>query len=119
LVGVSRDATFGPVLTVALGGIWANLLGDRSVRLLPLCEAEIHAMFAELKSAPLLFGGRGHASPAVDLAAVVRAVAAVARAAIALGPRLGAVEVNPLLVGRHGVEALDALVVCEPEARET
>jgi hypothetical protein len=45
------------------------------------------------------------------MSALVRATVGVSLAALALGDRLIAVEVNPLAVGPDGAEALDALVV--------
>jgi hypothetical protein len=42
---------------------------------------------------------------------IVSAVLRIADCALALGPRLGVVEVNPLLVAGERVEALDILIV--------
>jgi len=109
--GVRLDPTFGPVLAVGLGGIWIEVLGDVSLRVLPVDAAEVHRMLRELRGLPLLAGARGHA-PA-DLDAVARAVAAIADAAGSLGGTLRSVEVNPLWVDGNRIEALDALVVTE------
>ena len=60
-------------------------------------------MFAELRGAKLLDGYRG--TPGIDR----RAAAAVARiggAALALGPALASLEVNPLRATVTGAEAL-------------
>ena len=64
-------------------------------------------MLTELRGARLLSGIRG--VPAADIDAVTRAVAAIGDAALALGPTLDALEVNPLWVKGGQVEALDAL----------
>jgi acyl-CoA synthetase (NDP forming) len=110
-VGVLRDPLWGPAIAVGLGGIWVEVLRDTAIRLLPVTPAMVEAMFAELRGARLLDGYRG--APAVDRAAAARAIAAIGDAALALGPGLAALEVNPLLATATGAEALDALAVWE------
>jgi acetate---CoA ligase (ADP-forming) len=109
LVGVTVDPTFGPVLTVAFGGIWVETLRDSSLRVLPVSRSEIRDMVLELKGSTMLTGGRGTA--AADLDRVVDTIQAVTRAALSLGPALETLEVNPLRVGVDGPEALDVLVI--------
>ena len=109
IVGMARDPAWGPVLAVGLGGVWVETLRDVSLRVLPVDEAEIRIILAELRGAKLLQGQRG--VPAADVDAVARAIAGIARAVWTLGPDLVAMEVNPLLVRGSEVEALDALCV--------
>jgi len=59
LAGVTRDAVFGWMLTVGLGGVWTELMGDVRHRLLPVDEAAAEAMLRELKGFRLLDGFRG------------------------------------------------------------
>ena len=68
LVGVSRDPTFGPVLTVGLGGIYIEVLKDVAFRLPPVGKEEAVEMLEELKTYPLLAGARGARPP--DVAAL-------------------------------------------------
>lgn len=114
LVGCSRDPQWGLILAVGLGGVWVEVLQDVSLRILPVGENEIRRMLTELRGAKLLEGQRG--VPAADLGAIATAVAAIGRAALASGPALEALDVNPLWVRGDQVEALDALFVWgEPE----
>ena len=108
-VGTVRDPQWGPGLAVGLGGIWVEALRDTSLRLLPVTPAEVKDMLAELRGARLLDGWRG--APAADRDAIAEAVAAIGNAALALGPELVSLEVNPLRVDGRTVEALDALAV--------
>lgn len=112
LVGVTRDADWGLVLAVAIGGAFVELLDDSALRLLPVSRDEVKTMLTELRAARLFGGFRG--SPAIDLDAVTDAVLAVADAAVALGSELQALEVNPLLLSADRVEALDVLVTARP-----
>lgn len=109
-VGARRDADWGVVLMVGLGGVWIEALED--VRLLPpgLGEPEILAEIGRLKGARLLAGIRG--APPLDTRAVARTVAIVAEL-MQVTPQLAEIDINPLVVypvGK-GVQALDALII--------
>ena len=62
-----------------------------------------------MKGAKILEGQRG--VPAADLDAVAEVIALIGDAAVALGPALKALDVNPLWVRGSQVEALDGLAV--------
>jgi hypothetical protein len=109
MVGVTVDPTFGPVLAVALGGIWVEVLKDTALRLLPVDAAEIRQMILQLRGLPMLSGGRGTA--AVDIDQLVKVIAAIGDAALAVGESLVTLEVNPLRISNGLIEALDVLTV--------
>lgn len=112
VVGASRDAQWGPIVMVGLGGIWVEAFGD--VQLLPpdLPRKAIIARLKRLKAAKLLAGFRG--APPADLDAVAEVVATVGQLMLA-HPEITEIDINPLVAysqGR-GVIALDALIVTE------
>jgi hypothetical protein len=109
LAGVTVDPAFGPVLAVGIGGVFVEVLGDVSLRALPVSQADVIEMLGELRGAPLLRGARGR-RPA-DLDALARIIVRVADAALSLGSALNALEINPLWVDGDQIEALDVLVV--------
>lgn len=113
LAGVTVDATFGPVLAVGLGGIWVEVLGDVSLRVLPVDQAEALRMLGELRGIPLLTGGRGRV--AADLDALATTISSIGDAALSLGNALRSLEVNPLWVNGGQIEALDVLVITNGE----
>ena len=115
LAGVTRDAVFGWMLTVGLGGVWTELMKDACHALLPVSTADAEAMLRSLKGFKLLDGYRG--APKADLAAAASAIAALGEAVLAGGDRLREVEVNPLLVlpEGKGAFAVDALVLLKEE----
>lgn len=119
LAGVTRDPVFGWMLTVGLGGVWVELMGDAQHRLLPVNAAEAEEMLRGLKGFALLDGYRG--APKADVRAAAEAIVALGKAVLAGGDRLREVEINPLLVfpeGR-GAVAVDALVLLdEPQEVE-
>lgn len=114
IVGITRDPAWGQVLAVGLGGVWVETLQDVSLRALPVDAAEVRGMLAELRGAPLLAGKRGQ--PAADIETLTTVILAIAACAMAQGPDLVALEVNPLWVRGSEVEALDALFVWNDSA---
>jgi acetyltransferase len=111
VIGLKRDATFGPVIMVGLGGVLIEVFRDVVFRAAPVTEAEALRMLDELKSRAVLDGVRG--KPAVDRAALARMVSAVSRFGAAAGPRLAELDLNPVLAGPHGVTAVDWLMVLD------
>jgi succinyl-CoA synthetase beta subunit len=108
LVGVVRDPRWGPMLAVAAGGIFVEVLGDSVLAPLPVSPVRARAMLRGLRAAALLDGVRG-GRPA-DLDAVADVVSRIGDLALALGAELESLEVNPLWVDGSTVEALDAMV---------
>jgi acyl-CoA synthetase (NDP forming) len=110
LVGVVRDGQFGLLMTIAAGGVLAELFCDAVTLLLPASEGDIREAILSLRVAKLLSGFRGR--PAGDIDAAVAAAVAVARFAEANAATLEELDVNPLMVlpqGR-GAVAADALI---------
>ncbi|UIF89874.1 acetate--CoA ligase family protein [Cupriavidus sp. UYPR2.512] len=113
VVGARRDAGWGPVVLVGLGGVWIEALKD--VRLIPadIAEADVVQELGRLKAASLLRGIRGAA--AIDVAAIARAVTLIG-GQMRANPAIVEIDVNPLVAYPDRVLALDALVVCAPQA---
>ncbi|MGC8470948.1 MAG: acetate--CoA ligase family protein [Acidimicrobiales bacterium] len=108
-LGVVEDADFGPLVVVAAGGTLVELLADRQIALAPLDHWRARRLVEQLRCSPLLRGFRG--SDPVDEDALVGAVVALSALARDLEGSLGALDVNPLVVGPRGCVAVDALVV--------
>lgn len=109
VVGVQRDAAFGPVVMVGFGGVLVEVLKDVAFRRAPFDDDEALAMLAELRMAPLLDGVRGQ--PAVDRHAIARLLAGLSRWAAAMQPRLAELDLNPVRVGPEGPLAVDCVMV--------
>jgi acyl-CoA synthetase (NDP forming) len=114
LVGVTRDPTFGPVLVVGAGGVAVELLGDTACRPLPVDRREVLEMLGEVRTLGILRGFRG--TPAADVPALTAAIVAVGRLALAVGSRLRALDVNPVIVGPRGRGAFAVDLLLEIEA---
>ncbi len=66
-------------------------------------------MLSRLRGRKLLQGFRN--SAATDLDRLADVIVSIGNAALALGPELDSLEVNPLLVRGNEIEALDGLVI--------
>ena len=108
LVGVVRDPHWGPMLAVALGGVFVEVLKDSALAPLPVSPRQARRMLDQLRGRAVLDGVRG-AAPA-DLDALAAVIARTGDLALALGDDLESLEINPLRVDGAAIEALDAVV---------
>ncbi|MCK4867388.1 MAG: acetate--CoA ligase family protein, partial [Alphaproteobacteria bacterium] len=116
IVGIDRDAQFGPYLVVGFGGVLVELINDSHTLLLPTDRAQVLAALQSLKTAPMLTGYRG--LPVADMEAAVDAIMAVADFAAEHANSILELDVNPLMVRPEGLGAVaaDALIrLAEPE----
>ncbi len=115
IVGISNDATFGPVILFGEGGVAVEVIADRAVALPPLNRRLAREMIECTHISRLLAGYRDRA-PA-DMAAIE---ATLVKISDLLGdlPEIAELDINPLLADSQGVIALDARIVAH-EAAET
>ncbi|WP_298916609.1 acetate--CoA ligase family protein [uncultured Roseobacter sp.] len=113
LIGVTRDAAHGFVLTLGAGGVMTELWQDTTSLLLPVTEDDVTAALTRLKTYPLLTGFRGR--PAADLTAITRAVMALQSFVIAHAERIGEAEINPLICTADRAVVADALITMTPD----
>jgi acyl-CoA synthetase (NDP forming) len=117
LVGVVHDPQWGPMLAIAIGGIFVEVLQDSALAPLPVTPAKAATMIRGLRGAGLLTGVRG--GRAADIERIAGVVSRIGDLALALGEDLESLEVNPLWVNGGEVEALDAVVTWRDEQSPT
>ena len=108
LVGIVGDQVHGYVLTLAAGGVLTEILRYSVSLSLPVNQIDILAALQRLKLAPMLAGYRG--KPAVDKAALVRAVLAMQACVLDRRTSLAEIEINPLILTSKSAVAVDALI---------
>jgi acyl-CoA synthetase (NDP forming) len=110
IVGVLKDADFGPVIVFGLGGILVELFEDPSLRLPPLSRRDAREMIEKTQAARLLAGFRER--PPADVEALVDVLVRVSQLAVDLKGQIAALDINPLMVlpQGQGVRAVDASV---------
>ena len=110
IAGTHRDASFGPLVMVGLGGVLAEVLDDVAIRLAPVTLTVAREMLDELRGARLLSGVRGRTG--VDREALAELIVGVAAFAVDRSDVLE-IDLNPVIATADGAVAVDALVVVD------
>ena len=112
LVGFVRDPQVGPVVSVGMGGVYAELYEDTAVRLAPVSVEDAYEMIEEVRGLAIIRGFRGQ--PRGDVEALAQAIVVVSTVAV-LTPDVADAEINPLIVRAEGdgVVAVDGLIRLE------
>jgi len=111
IIGMTKDAQFGPVLMFGLGGILVEVLKDVSFRIVPLTKRDASEMIKEIKGYPLLEGYRGQ-EPA-DVPFLEGLVVKVSDF-VDKNPEIKELDLNPIFAYKDGAVAVDARVILEP-----
>jgi acyl-CoA synthetase (NDP forming) len=111
IIGMTKDAQFGPVLMFGLGGILVEVLKDVSFRIVPLTKRDAREMIKEIKGYPLLEGYRGQEPADIPfLEAMILKVSDF----IDKNPEIKELDLNPVFAYKEGAVAVDARVILEP-----
>jgi acyl-CoA synthetase (NDP forming) len=110
IVGARRDASFGPIVLLGMGGVYVEIFRSVSIRVWPIDRTDVMEMIEELPGAPILQGTRG--APACDLDALADIVLRVGTL-IDAHPQIQEVDLNPVRVYPDGALAVDARVILE------
>jgi acetyltransferase len=110
ILGIKQDPLFGPVIICGLGGIFVEVLKDVSIGIPPVSREQARQIVTRLRGWPILAGARGR--PPADIDALSGAIVGMSKLALAVGNRLVALDINPLIVYPQGkgVLAADVLV---------
>ena len=104
IVGMSKDATFGPVLMFGLGGVLVEVLKDVTFRIVPLSKRDAREMIHDIQGFPMLAGYRG-AAPA-DLEALQHILLTLS-AFVESTPEVKEIDLNPIYAYAQGALAVD------------
>ena len=113
ILGIKKDKIFGTVLMIGMGGVTAELFGDKALGFPPLNECLARHMIESLKIYPLLRGYRG--SPPMNIGKLIQVLIRLSYLA-ADYPEITELDINPLLVTPGEVIALDARMVVDSMA---
>jgi acetyltransferase len=112
ILGLKRDPQYGHAVLFGIGGIYAEVMKDVSLRVAPLTRRDAAGMIREIRSYSLLAGARG-AEPA-DIEALTESLLRLSQLAVDF-PQIRELDINPLLVGpqNKGVLAVDCRLVVD------
>jgi acyl-CoA synthetase (NDP forming) len=108
IIGMSKDAQFGPVIMFGLGGILVEILKDVSFRIVPITRRDAREMIREIKGYPVLEGYRGQ--EAVDVANLEELILKVS-SFVEQHPEVEELDLNPIFAYSDGAVAVDARVI--------
>ena len=105
IIGTKIDPVFGPIVLAGIGGIFAEILKDFTIRICPITMQDAISMLAELKGFPLLEGARGRDK--IDIEKLAEIISKVSRITEDEGG-LEEFELNPVICNKNGCLAVDA-----------
>ncbi|MEI7711474.1 MAG: acetate--CoA ligase family protein [Rhodospirillales bacterium] len=110
IMGIARDPVFGPIAMFGLGGIFVEILKDVVFHRCPFGPDVAEDMIRSIKGAPLLLGARGRKK--ADVKALANTLSRLSAFAVAAGPSLQSVDLNPVFAmpEGEGAFAVDAVV---------
>jgi acetyltransferase len=108
IIGMKRDATFGPTILFGLGGIFTEALKDTSLRIAPVSKEVALEMIREIRGSNILTGLRGEAS--VNLEKIADIIVKLSKLAID-HPEIKEIDLNPVIVNSDETFVVDARVM--------
>jgi acyl-CoA synthetase (NDP forming) len=111
IIGMTKDAQFGPVIMFGLGGILVEVLKDVSFRIVPMTKRDAGEMITEIKGFPILKGYRGQ-DPA-DVPYLEELIVKVSDF-VDKNPEIKELDLNPVFAYKSGALAVDARIILEP-----
>ena len=113
IMGMSKDAQFGPVLMFGLGGVFVEVLKDVAFRIVPLVKRDASQIIKEIKGYPLLEGYRGQEPARIS---ALEDMLLQLSDFIDKTPEIKELDLNPILAYSDGAIAVDARVILESQA---
>ena len=110
VVGLIRDAQFGPCVMFGLGGIFTEILNDVSFRVAPLEMRDAFEMMQEIKGHKILDAIRG--AEAADKDMLAKILLNMGRIGLE-NEKVKEIDINPIILSGSKPVAVDALVVLE------
>ncbi len=106
-VGVKTDRQFGKVLVVGLGGIYAEIVNDTALGVLPITKPRIWKLLKQTKSYQVLKGARGTVYNTQFLVDIIYNIHLFAISF----EEIAEIDVNPLIIQKNGGYVVDMKVL--------
>jgi acetyltransferase len=114
IAGIADDPTFGPIIVFGRGGTAVEVIDDKALALPPLDLTLARELIARTRVARILKAYRD--VPAADENAVALMLVKLAQLAADL-PEVRELDLNPVLVDKDGIIAVDARVAVAPSQK--
>jgi acyl-CoA synthetase (NDP forming) len=110
IIGLLKDASFGPVIAFGMGGIYTEVLKDVVFRVAPVSKAEAKEMIGSIKAHKILEGVRGE--PPVDTDKLAEMIASASMLPFRYD-NFKEMDLNPVFADAHGAVAIDARILTD------
>lgn len=108
IMGMIKDASFGPVVMFGLGGVLVEVLKDVSFRIVPIEKADAQEMTSEIQGKKLLEGYRGQ-DPA-DVPCLQDMLVKLSDF-VNETPGIEEIDMNPVFAYKDGAVVVDARII--------
>jgi acyl-CoA synthetase (NDP forming) len=108
IMGMIKDANFGPVIMFGLGGVLVEVLKDVAFRIVPLERADAADMINEIQGKKLLNGYRGQ-EPA-DIPYLQEMLVKLSDF-VHRTPGIEEIDMNPVFASKEGAVVVDARII--------
>jgi acyl-CoA synthetase (NDP forming) len=108
IIGMKRDATFGPTILFGLGGIFTEALRDTSLRIAPVSKEVALEMIHEIRGINILTGLRGEKS--VNLEKLADIIVKLSKLAVN-HTEIKEIDLNPVIVNSDESFIVDGRVM--------
>lgn len=110
VMGMTRDAQFGPCVMFGLGGIFTEILKDISFRRAPLKNKDALDMMNEIRGRKILDDARG--LKAANKKRLTDMLMNIGRIGVEI-PEVSEIDLNPVIIAGSEPMVVDALIVLE------
>ena len=108
IMGMIKDASFGPVVMFGLGGVLVEVLKDVSFRIVPIEKADAEEMISEIQGKKLLEGYRGQDPADVPY---LQEILVKLSDFVDATPGIEEIDMNPVFAYREGAVVVDARII--------
>ena len=112
ILGAKVDPVFGPIVMFGLGGVYTEVLKDISFAEAPLNKKLAENMISRLNSSQIFYGARGLK---FDMSLLLDNIIKLSEFIYLHKDNVKEVEMNPLIIKKDNVIALDALITMNLE----
>lgn len=108
ILGFKRDASFGPIMMVGLGGIYTEVFKEIRLTMSDLDFKSAFEAITDLRIYPILNGARGQKN--YDVKSLAKALVNLSRLANE-HPEIKEFDINPLFIFEDGCQASDVRII--------
>lgn len=109
IIGGKHDQQFGKIIVFGLGGVFAEVFDDVSMRVIPISERDAMKMIEEIKGYRILSGYRGSKYDIKSLTDILLKTSKL----LSDNKSIKELDINPVIVSSKGAVAVDARIIVE------